>query len=115
MEEQNKKINYKFKEDELLKEIKEYIDKTYEQHYSSKDNVNAVQTLELFAKHPLRGVFGGLKDVIKYSDRYGTKDGFNRNDIVKAIHYSIFALYCHDKLMEQNEKLKEKTIDEIVK
>lgn len=109
------KIRYKFREDELIDEIKRYIDKTYEQHYSSEEDPNVVQPLELWAKHPLRGVFGGLKDVVKYADRYGTKEGFNRSDILKAIHYGLFALYCHDRLMEQNENVREKTLNEIVK
>ena len=28
-------IDYKFKEEEILKEVKDYIDSTYDQHYAS--------------------------------------------------------------------------------
>ena len=31
------KINYKYNEDNILKELQEYIDNTYSQHYSHKN------------------------------------------------------------------------------
>ena len=33
----DKKIDYKYNEDNILKELQEYIDKTYDQHYSHKN------------------------------------------------------------------------------
>ena len=32
-----KEIDYKYNEDNILKELQEYIDKTYDQHYSHKN------------------------------------------------------------------------------
>lgn len=108
-------INYKFNEDKILQELKEYIDSTYTQHYSSDENPNAAQTLELWNKHPLRGVFGCLKDVIKYVDRYGTKDGFNEKDLWKAIHYLILAIECHKRILKQNSNFKDQTLSKLSK
>ena len=38
-----------------------------------------------------------IGDIIKYASRYGKKDGRNRADLLKILHYSILALYVHDK------------------
>jgi len=35
-------------------------------------------------------------DVLKYAARYGKKKGYNREDILKALHYALLLLYRHD-------------------
>jgi hypothetical protein len=35
-------------------------------------------------------------NIMKYAQRYGKKNGFNRADILKIIHYAIILLYVHD-------------------
>lgn len=84
-------INYKFDEPRLLRELKEYIDNTYDQHYSKTQFQSMEFTID--AGH---GMGFSLGNVQKYSKRYGTKDGYNRDDILKIIHYGILALYVHD-------------------
>jgi len=37
-----------------------------------------------------------IGNILKYSQRYGKKDGKNRNDLLKVIHYGIMALHNHD-------------------
>jgi hypothetical protein len=39
-----------------------------------------------------------LGNAIKYIQRYGKKDGFNRKDLIKATHYCIMAIHNHDTL-----------------
>ena len=34
---------------------------------------------------------------MKYAQRYGNKDGYNRKDLLKVLHYGLIALYVHDK------------------
>ena len=88
-------IEYKFREDELLAEIGEYIDSTYDQHYAKK---RRLQTIEIVIDRG-RGEGFCWGNVDKYSNRYGSK-GTNedaRKDILKVIHYAILALYVHDK------------------
>jgi Protein of unknwon function (DUF3310) len=88
-------INYKYDEENLLAEIKKYIDTTYQSHYSSKSGEKEVQALELIIGAGLgHGFLTG--DVIKYAARYGKKDGYNRKDVLKIIHYGILLLYWHD-------------------
>lgn len=84
---------YKFREDELLEEIQDYITSTYSQHYS---NLDGIQTMELISSSG-RGMDFDLGNIHKYTDRYGKKNGYNRADLIKVIHYGILALYEHDK------------------
>jgi hypothetical protein len=83
-----------FDEQEYVKELAEYIAKTYGEHYAKE----GVQTFELIAKRPLRGLHFTLTNIMKYADRFGEKDGMNRKDILKIAHYAILALYAFDRL-----------------
>lgn len=87
------KIEYKFDEQNLIKELKEYIDSTYTKHYVGPDNI---QAFELIASAG-HGIGFTVGDIIKYAARYGKKDGNNRADILKILHYGILLLYTHDK------------------
>jgi hypothetical protein len=40
---------------------------------------------------------------MKYAQRYGKKDGYNRKDLMKIIHYAIIAMYNHDLQHGENE------------
>lgn len=97
-------MKHKFNEVELLKEIRDYIDSTYGGHYHyTSDDEDQVQMFELINRVPERGVYFALGNCIKYSDRFGQKDGMNRRDILKTIHYGIMALYSLDKIKESKE------------
>ena len=85
-------IEYAFDEDIILDEMQEYIDSTYSAHYSQ----SSYQSTEIIEDMG-HGMGFALGNVIKYCQRYGKKDGYNRNDLLKVIHYGIIALSCHDK------------------
>lgn len=85
-------IDYAFNEGELLKEIKEYIDGTYDAHYS-QGKYQATQIIEDCG----HGMGFALGNVLKYSQRYGKKEGLNRADLLKVVHYGIIALAMHDR------------------
>ena len=38
---------------------------------------------------------------LRIQQRYGKKEGYNRKDLLKILHYAIIALHVHD---EENEK-----------
>lgn len=84
--------NYIFNEDKALKEIAEYIDGTYNQHYAQ----NKYQSTD-FIVDSGHGEGFCVGNIIKYAQRYGKKDGKNRKDILKVIHYAIILLAVHDK------------------
>ena len=83
---------YKYNEDKLIKEFKDYIDETYNQHYS----LNKFQATE-FIIDSGHGDGFCLGNVMKYAQRYGKKNGHNRDDILKVLHYALIELYIHDK------------------
>ena len=75
---------FKYEEDVILKQAEDYIAKTYELHYTS-DKGN-YQTLDLIESIGDAEAFC-RSNAIKYLSRFGKKDGKNRKDILKAIHY----------------------------
>ena len=92
-------IAYKFNENELIQELKEYIDSTYSAHYSR----NKFQSTE-FIIDCGHGQGFALGNVLKYVQRYGKKDGYNRADLMKVLHYALIALYNHDH-EEMNDEI----------
>jgi hypothetical protein len=84
-------IEYKYGEDRILKEIKEYIDATYGEHYSQ----NKFQATE-FIMDSGHGEGFCIGNIMKYAQRYGKKDGHNRKDLLKVLHYAIMSIHNHD-------------------
>lgn len=84
-------IDYKYNEGELIRELKEYIDSTYGQHYS----MNKYQASEFIIDNG-HGVGFCAGNVMKYVQRYGKKAGRNRQDLLKVLHYALMLLYVHD-------------------
>ena len=81
----------KYNEDELLKEVHDYISNTYRGHYS----VGNVQTLDLIDSVGDAEAFC-RSNVLKYASRYDRK-GSARKDIIKIIHYGLLLLHFNDK------------------
>lgn len=93
-------IDYKFREDELIAEFKEYIDSTYNQHYST----NKFQSTEIIIDRG-HGTGFCMGNVDKYSNRYGKKGtrADARKDLMKVLHYALIQLYIHDKQDQELE------------
>ena len=91
-----KKIDYKYGEDEILKELQQYVDATYQEHYSQ----NKFQATE-FIMDSGHGEGFCIGNIMKYAQRYGKKDGRNRKDLLKVIHYGIMALNNHDRMNDK--------------
>lgn len=89
------KIAYKYNEGEILEQIKRYIDGTYGEHYST----NNYQATE-FIIDGGHGEGFCIGNIMKYAQRYGKKDGYNRKDLMKIVHYAIIAMYNHDVKLE---------------
>ena len=90
-------IDYRYNENKTLEELKSYIDGTYGQHYS-RDKFQATE----FIIDGGHGEGFCIGNVLKYAQRYGKKDGKNRKDLLKILHYAIIMLHVHD-LNEGNE------------
>ena len=90
----------KYNEDKILDEVKKYISRTYDQHYSTTKDGFQVQDM-------LRQL-GIDKDfcqanAIKYLCRYGKKDGKNRKDLLKAIHYIVLLMSSEDGNLSEEQ------------
>jgi len=93
--------DYKYNEGEILSELKEYIDSTYDGHYSK----NKFQATE-FIIDGGHGEGFCIGNIMKYAQRYGKKDGYNKSDLLKVIHYGIIALHNHDIMEKQDNEIK---------
>ena len=82
---------FKYNEDAILKELKEYISATYNQHYSSE----GIQTLDLIESCGDGEAFC-RSNILKYASRYDKK-GTARRDIMKILHYAVLLLHFNDK------------------
>jgi len=90
-------IDYKFNERELIEEFQEYIDSTYQSHYS-KDKFQATE----FIIDGGHGTGFCIGNVLKYAQRYGKKGSVDdaRKDLMKVLHYALIQLYIHDTTNE---------------
>lgn len=85
-------IDYKYNEGALIQELQDYVDATYGEHYS----LNKFQATE-FIIDAGHGDGFCIGNVMKYAQRYGKKDGYNRKDLLKVLHYALIELYVHDR------------------
>ena len=94
-------IDYKFGENKYLQELREYIDSTYQGHYST----NKFQSTEVIIARG-HGTGFCMGNVDKYANRYGKKGTREdaRKDLLKVIHYALLQLHVHDS--EEEEKLR---------
>ena len=83
----------KYNEDEILKELSDYISGTYKQHYSAGDD--AIQTLDLIEACGDGEAFC-RSNILKYASRYDKK-GTARRDIMKILHYAVLLMHFNDK------------------
>ena len=81
-------IEYKRNEGEIVARIKEYVDNTYSEHYTSQSGHDVVDDWQDMgiAKEAFQS------NIVKYAKRFGKKEGDNPKDVMKIIHYCIFLL-----------------------
>ena len=91
--------DYKFNENNLIREFADYIDNTYGGHYGQ----GGLQSSEVIVDRG-HGMGFFLGNVDKYNGRYGKKGtpADHRKDIMKIIHYGFLALYEHDRIHEND-------------
>ena len=84
---------FKYNEEEIVKELLEYIRGTYRQHYSAGDD--KIQTLDLIEACGDGEPFC-RSNILKYASRYDKK-GTARRDIMKILHYAVLLMHFNDK------------------
>jgi hypothetical protein len=83
-----KAIDYKFSEDTIMYDIQEYVNATYDSHYAKTPR----QATEIIIDQG-HGTGFCMGNILKYAQRYGKKEGRNKNDLMKVIHYAIIQLF----------------------
>ena len=91
---------WRYNEDVVLKEIRDYLSGTYRSHYASAES--KTQTLDLIESVGDAEPFC-RSNAIKYLSRFGKKNGKSKQDILKAIHYCIL-LYHFAGLCNENSQ-----------
>ena len=89
----NEGKRHKYNEEEILKELRDYISGTYNQHYSAGDD--RIQTLDLIEACGDGEAFC-RSNILKYASRYDKK-GTARRDIMKILHYAVLLMNFNDK------------------
>ena len=84
---------WKYNEDKILKDIRDYVTGTYKSHYCGQEaNYKDIQTIDLMAAKEHAANFCHAH-ILKYGSRYGQKDGRNKIDLLNVIHYSMLLLH----------------------
>lgn len=84
------KIDYKYREDDIIADFMAYIDKTYGQHYKTEDG--KIECFDIWLSLD-KATPTFRNTAIKYLWRYGKKDGPSKSDLFKAMHYVLMCLY----------------------
>lgn len=86
-------FKWKYNEDKILKDFEEYLKGTYKSHYcgTEEDSVD-IQTIDLAISKGRASDFCQV-NIVKYGDRYGLKNGKNKIDLFKSIHYAMLLLH----------------------
>ena len=97
---------YKFKEKIIVNDVMDYINKTYDSHYAKTKNYQATEII-IDQGH---GTGFCMGNILKYAQRYGKKEGRNKNDLMKVIHYAIIQL-SQDHYQGNQPELKSPLIE----
>ena len=98
---------WKYNEDKILKDIEEYVTSTYGSHYCGhNEDYKDIQTIDLMAAKDLATGFC-QSNILKYGSRYGDKDGRNKRDLLKVIHYAMLLLHFDGHYSRKDNGLTE--------
>ena len=98
---------WKYNEDKILKDVEDYVTSTYHGHYCGDEEDYAdIQTIDLMAAKKLAAGFCQA-NILKYGSRYGDKDGRNKRDLMKVIHYAMLLLHFDKHYSRQENGLSE--------
>jgi hypothetical protein len=105
----NKNHLWKYNEDKILKDVEDYVTTTYHGHYcGDSDGYADIQTIDLMAAKKLAAGFCQA-NILKYGSRYGDKDGRNKRDLMKVIHYAMLLLHFDGHYTRKDNGLTEFT------
>lgn len=98
---------WKYNEDQILKDVSDYVTSTYGSHYCGQNQeYKDIQTIDLIAAKDLAPDFC-QSNILKYGSRYGAKNGRNKSDLLKVIHYAMLLLHFDKHYSRKDNGLSE--------
>lgn len=98
---------WKYNEDRIFKDIEDYVTSTYNGHYcGDEEGYDDIQTIDLMAAKKLAAPFCQA-NILKYGSRYGDKEGRNKRDLLKVIHYAMLLLHFDGHYSRKDNGLTE--------
>ena len=98
---------WKYNEEQILKDIEDYVISTYGSHYCGQNQeYKDIQTIDLMAAKDLAQDFCQA-NILKYGSRYGAKNGRNKRDLMKVIHYAMLLLHFDGHYTRKDNGLSE--------
>ena len=98
---------WKYNEEQILKDIEDYVISTYGSHYCGQNQeYRNIQTIDLMAAKDLAQDFCQA-NILKYGSRYGAKNGRNKRDLMKVIHYAMLLLHFDGHYTRKDNGLSE--------
>ena len=89
--------NFKYSEDVIVKDFMNYLKSTYGEHYNTNKEMTCFDAwISLGDSTPTF-----KNTALKYMWRYGKKDGNNKKDLFKAMHYILMCLHVDHYDKEQ--------------
>ena len=86
----------KYKEDLVIQQLTKYVEQTYKEHYSSEDGIQVLDVWKALGNFDT-----SCRDAaLKYLYRFGKKNGHNKDDLLKAIHFIMY-MYSHHFLKDK--------------
>jgi hypothetical protein len=88
---------FQYNEDLYINDFINYVKSTYNQHYIltkpyiTQEGMKSQQAWDVICASG-HGLGKGIGDAIKYILRFGKKDGYNKIDLFKAMHYMILVM-----------------------
>lgn len=81
-------VAYRRNEGNIISEFKNYVDSTYGAHYAGS---NGVQVTDIWEAQGIAKA-SYMSNISKYAFRFGRKDGENKKDVFKIMHYCVLLL-----------------------
>lgn len=101
---ETRNINYRFREDEIIQILKDYIDSTYSEHYvPDAEDLEEMQTIEAIDKFACPARMWTKGEIFKYVSRQGDKKGHERKDLLKILHYAVLLYHFESKHLDKED------------
>jgi len=92
-----KELRVKRGELKIIDELRDYVIATYNQHYRTEnEDGDEIQVLDIWEALDM-DIAAMHSNIVKYAFRYGRKNGYNRKDLFKILHYTVLLIHYSEQ------------------